>query len=285
MRRALALAALALLAGCTVGPNYRPPEAKAPPAFGEAPPDLAAQPQPDLRGWWQGYRDPELDRLIAIALQESPDIGVAAARIAEARAQLRSARAGFFPEVDATGGVNYQRFSQNSGISSLSSLFGGGASGGSGSGGGIAAPGNSIKTYSLGFDASWEPDLFGGVRRQVQGARAREAAAVLDARDAQLSLIAEIADDYLQLRTLQDRETIARAEVDRQTRNLQIMGNTAKAGLLPQGDFIRQRAQLATAQAAVGPIVAEGKARMHGIAALIGRTPDAMIAELAVPRP
>ncbi|NIJ07532.1 NodT family efflux transporter outer membrane factor (OMF) lipoprotein [Sphingomonas vulcanisoli] len=287
MRRIIALLGLGLLAGCTVGPNYRAPEVQAPPAFGEAPSELAAQPQPSLKGWWEGYRDPELDRLIAIALQEAPDVKIAAARVAEARAQVREARAGFFPTVDGTAGFNYEKFSKNAGIASLGSLFGGGGGSGRGStsGGGVTIPGGGIKTYSVGFDASWEPDLFGGARRQVESARAQEQAAEFSARDAQLSLIAEIADDYLQLRTLQDRERIARAEVDRQTRTLQIMSNTAKAGLLPQGDYVRQRAQLASAQAAVGPIVAEGKAQMHGLATLIGRTPDSLIEELTVPRP
>jgi NodT family efflux transporter outer membrane factor (OMF) lipoprotein len=292
MRRFALLPVALALAGCVVGPNYKAPEASLPPHYGETPPDLAAQPQSDLGPWWQSFGDPELDRLVALALQESPDLHVATARIAEARAQVRSARANYFPEIDATGGMNYERFSKNSGIASLASLFGGGGGSGSASGGssapstgGITTPGSAIKTYSVGFDASWEIDLFGGVTRQVQAARARAESAVWNARDAELSLIAELADAYLQLRTLQERERIARAEVDRQSRSLQIMSETAKVGLVPQGDFIRQRAQLATAQAAVGPIVAQGKAEMHSIAVLIGRTPKSLIEELAVARP
>ena len=165
---------------------------------------------------------PELERLIAIALADSPDIKTAVARIRASRAQVRIATAANLPEVDGSGGVNYQRFSKNAGLSSLASLFGGGsASGGSGSmgssnSGGIAAPGDDITVYSAGFDASWEIDLFGGTRRKIESAKAEAEAAVWNARDAQLSLIAEIADNYFQLRTLQDREHIARAEVDRQ---------------------------------------------------------------------
>jgi len=285
--RIFLLTAALALSGCVVGPDYRAPTTAPPASFGEAPPALqSATPQPDLGPWWHQFGDPELDRLIQIALVESPDIGVATARIAQARAQVRSARANYFPQVNADAGFNYQRFSKNAGLSSLASLFGGGQSGGSGpSTGGIAAPGNDIKTYSAGFDASWEIDLFGGVTRQVQGARAREESAVWNARDAELSLIAEIADAYLQLRTLQEREAIARAEVKRQQASLKIMGDTARVGLVPQGDFVRQRAQLATAQAAIGPIVAQGKGQMHAIAVLIGRTPDSLIAELAVRRP
>lgn len=288
MRRLLPLSALAL-AGCTVGPNYSEPKMPAPPGFAEA---ATQVPAPDLNGWWHAYQDPELERLIAIALAESPDIATAAARIREARAQERIAGAAYLPQVNSSAATNYQRFSKNSGLSSLASLLGGGSSGGSSGGGGsqsntggIAAPGDDITVYSAGFDASWELDLFGGVRRSVEGAKARVEAAVWNARDAQLSLIAEVVDNYLQLRTLQDREAVARAEVDRQTRRLAIMQHTAQSGLVPEGDFVRQRAGLAQAQAAVGPIVAEGKAQMHGLATLVGRTPDSLIGELAVVRP
>ena len=299
MRRHFLGAAL-LLGGCTVGPNYRPPATPVPPRFAETADADVTQPAPALAGWWQSYADPELDRLVQMGLAGSPDVAIAVARIAQARATERTARAGLFPEVNANAQTNYLRFSKNAGFSSLSSLLGGGGAGAGGSGGtggsggsgagggmagGVAPPGDSITTYAAGFDASWELDLFGGTRRQVQGARARTDAAIWGARDAQLSLIAEIADAYFQLRTLQDRERVARAEVDRQQRNLDIAENTARSGLIAQGDFIRQRADLAGAEAAVGPIVAEGKAAMHAIAVLTGQTPDTLIAELAVARP
>lgn len=303
MRSLALLAAMAgiTLAGCTVGPNYRPPEASAPARFGEAVTDT--QPAPVLSGWWHQYRDPELDRLIDTALAQSPDIAVAVARIQQARAQERVARAAYLPQVNVQAGTTYQRFSKNAGLASLASLFGGGSGGGAGgggasgggsggggsgsggSGGGISSPGSSIQTYSAGFDASWELDLFGGVTRQVEGSLARTEAAVWNARDAQLSLVAETADAYLQLRSLQEREAIARNEVARQEGNLKIAADTSRAGLIAQGDYVRQRAELASAQAAIGPIVAEGKAQMHAIAVLTGQTPDALIVELSRPRP
>ncbi len=304
-RKLLALVTPGLLAACAVGPNYRPPAASAPVRFGETPDADIGQPAPALSGWWHVYADAELDRLITLALADSPDVAIAATRIAQARAAERIARSGLFPQINAQAGANYLKFSKNAGFSSLTSLFGGGggaggttgvAGGGAGgattggstgvgTGSGIALPGDDIKTFSTGFDASWELDVFGGVQRQREGARARAEAAVFNARDAQLSLIAEVADAYFQLRMLQDRERIARAEVDREQRNLDIAQNTARAGLIAQGDFIRQRAELASAEAAVGPIVADGKAQMHAIAVLAGRTPDALIGELAVPRP
>jgi NodT family efflux transporter outer membrane factor (OMF) lipoprotein len=278
---------LSMLAGCTVGPNYRVPAVPAPVKFGETAPGQPVAPTGSLEGWWRAYNDPELNRLVDIALARGLDVKTAAARIVEARAQERVARSGLLPEVNADAQVQSQRFSKNAGLSSLASAFGGGSQGGSAGGGqsasGIALPGGFVTTYSLGFDASWELDLFGGTRRQIQSAVARTEAAVWNARDAQVSLVAEVVDDYFQIRQAQARELVARAEVQRQTRNLQIMGEHAKVGLVPEGDTIRQRAQLAQAQAAIGPLVAEGKSEMHALAVLLGRTPDSMILELSQP--
>jgi NodT family efflux transporter outer membrane factor (OMF) lipoprotein len=284
MKRLIPLLPL-LLAGCMVGPDYRAPETATPAHYGEIAADQANVPAGSIQGWWKSYNDPELNRLVDIALADGLDVKTAAARIAEARAQERVARSGLFPQVNADGGVDSERFSKNAGLSSLASAFGGGGTGGTGgsSSGGIALPGGFVTTYSLGFDASWELDIFGGTRRQVQAAQAQTEAAVWNARDAQVSLVAEVVDDYFQMRLAQAREAVARAEVDRQTRNLQIMGENAQVGLVPQGDTIRQRAQLAQAQASVGPIVAEGKSEQHAIAALLAKTPDSMILELSQP--
>lgn len=275
------------LAGCTVGPNYRAPQAPAPAKFGEIAADQPVGPTGGLDGWWKVYNDPELNKLVDMALADGLDIKTAAARIAEARAQERVARAGLLPQVNADGQVQSQRFSKNAGLSSLASAFGGGSQGGQTGGGqsasGIALPGGFVTTYSLGFDASWELDVFGGTRRQIEGAAARTEAAVWNARDAQVSLLAEVVDDYFQIRQAQAREAVARAEIARQARSLQIMGEHAQVGLVPEGDTIRQRAQVAQAQAAIGPIVAEGKSEMHALAVLLARTPDSMILELSQP--
>ena len=278
-----------MLGGCVVGPNYRTPETVPPARYGETAPDQANAQGGSVAGWWHSYSDPELDRLVDIALADGLDIKTAATRIAQARAQERVARSSLFPQLNANGQVESQRFSKNSGFSSLASALGGGQTGGTtgaggqSGGGGIALPGGFVTTYSLGFDASWELDLFGGAQRQLQGARARTEAAEWNARDAQISLIAEVVDDYFQMRLAQAREAVARDEVARQSRSLQIMGETSRVGLVPEGDTIRQRAQLAQAQASIGPIVAEGKSEMHAIAVLLGKTPDSMILELSRP--
>ena len=250
--------------------------------------DLPKAALADLAGWWKAYRDPELDRLVAIALADGIDIKTAASRIRQARTQETVARARGLPTLDATANATHIEFSKNAGLSSLASIFGGGASGGASGGtsqGGIAAPGSGITTYALGFDASWELDLFGGARRSLEGARARTEAAVWNGRDAGISLIAEVADDYLQLRLAQQRESVARAEIARQKHSLELLGDTARVGLVPEGDTIRQRAQLANAEASLEPLVAEQAVQIHAIAVLLAKAPDAMFVELSAKQP
>ena len=283
MKRAAILLGL-LASACTVGPNYAPPAMPTPPAYGE-PQSTDTRPV-DLATWWHGFGDPELDRLIAIALSDSLDIQTAASRIRQARTEVRIARAEGLPTVDAMAGDNYIKLSKNAGISSLASQFGGGSSGGGAagggtSGGGIALPGGGINTYSLGFDATWELDLFGGTRREIEGAVARVDAAVWNARDAQVTLTSEVADAYLQLRLAQNREFVARAEIARQTRSLDLLVKTARVGLVPESNFLQQRTQLAAAQATLPQILSEEHVQMHALGVLLAKAPDTLAAELS----
>jgi NodT family efflux transporter outer membrane factor (OMF) lipoprotein len=283
--RALAGSALALLAGCTVGPNYHAPTLVVPPRFVEAAPVSAATPPPP-EDWWTAFNDPELDRLIQIALAESPDIQSAESRVRQARLGVASARAQLLPQLDAQGNVTNLNFSKNAGVSQLASLFGGGggSSGGSNSGG-IAIPGGGITTYAVGFDASWELDVFGGTRRKIESARASAEQAQWSARDATLSLIAEIASQYFQLRVLQQREQVVRAQIANQSRSGKITGETTQVGLVPGGEDQRVRSQTATVQATVDPVLVDERIQIHALAVLLGRDPAAMIDELAVVRP
>ena len=271
MRRFLPLL---LLAGCTVGPNYRPPEVKAPAAFVEAQPAVADP--VELATWWRSFRDPVLDGLVARALEHSPDIYTATSRVRQARLQEVIAGAANKPTLDATAGATHIELSKNAGFSSLIEQFsgGGGSSGGGGAPGGVALPGSGITTYSLGFDASWEIDLFGGGRRQVEAARARTAAAVWTARDAAVTLASEVASTYFQLRLDQLQIDVLKDELRRQNRALEISGNTAKAGMVPQNDVTRQRASITSIEARIAPLQADATAQVHALAVLLGTSPE-----------
>lgn len=295
MRRAIApLLGLLAAAGCTVGPNYRAPTPEAPAAFA-GPQWTGPAPEIDLAHWWTAFHDPELERLIAIGMAQAPDLQTAASRVRQARLQIVAARAQGLPEISAAGsGLYAKSHSVDRGnIDNLVDRIVGDRGGQSGSASGAAdASGidggsipTSIKSLSAGFDASWTLDIFGGVRRGVEAARASTEAAEWDARDARIMLAGEIARDYLSMRSYQLQAQVAIAEVDRQSRSLQLIGHTAQVGLTPEGDTTRQRAQLASSRAQIAPLQAQALTQIHAIATLIGMMPQQMIDELKIERP
>jgi NodT family efflux transporter outer membrane factor (OMF) lipoprotein len=272
LRRILVLAATLLAGACTVGPNYKPATPPVPAAF--------AGPQPtadaggvDLVRWWQAYNDPELTRLIAIGLRQAPDLQTAASRLRQARLQIIEARAQGMPTVDGSArATDYTLLPLGS--SDLGKLLGT-----------TSPPPNNLALFSAGFDARWELDLFGGVRRQVEAARAQEEAAQWNLRDAQVSLAAEIAADYLQMRGLQAQARIQQFEADRQARAGSLLAHTAQVGLAPQSNEIRQNTQIDQARAQVSPLQAQAGMMMHALAALVGEQPETLIPELDTATP
>ncbi len=274
---------MAALAGCTVGPNYRAASVPTPPAYAEAHPAAAGELPAK---WWAALGDPVLSGLIERGLAQNLDLAAAASRVRQARLSVRGARSGLFPTVNATSEAQRTKISKNGGFGQIASSFGGSGGGGGGSGGGgsgaLGAPGSVFDIYSVGFDASWELDLFGGVRRQLEGARARVESAEWGRRDRAVSIAAEIADDYYQLRVLQRRAAIARAELARERRTLGIIEARGHAGLTPGSDITRQRAQMSVAEASLGPIEAEGRALVHALGILVGGTPETLLDVFAV---
>ncbi|MFL6749424.1 MAG: TolC family protein, partial [Sphingomicrobium sp.] len=244
MKRA-ALAAL-LLAGCTVGPDYAQPQMAVPATYLEAPTGAQAE----LDRWWIGFGDVQLNVLVDRALDQNLDIEMAAARIRESRAQERVAGAGGSPQVAAEASVTRQRISENA----IPLPPGPG----SGSGAGIfGLPGEEFTTWRAGFDASWEIDLFGRTRREVEAAKARTGAAIWNRRDAQVSVAAEVASAYFRLRTLQGRIANAEAELARQQRFEQLVEARAHGGLVTGQDLEQQRSERAAAAAEIPQLRAQ----------------------------
>ena len=223
MTRGLLLAG-ALLAGCTVGPNYHSPAISTPEHYAEAQ-DSGGPSDAELAGWWSGFGDPQLSDLVNRALAQNLDVEMAAARIREARAREIVAGAARLPEVDAQGSVARQRISENAIPVPPGS--------GSGGGGTFGLPGSEFTTFRVGFDASWELDLFGKTRRSVEAARARTGAAIWNRRDLQVTIAAEVVSAYLTLRTVQHRIANAEAELARQQRFEQLVAARTRAGWLP----------------------------------------------------
>jgi NodT family efflux transporter outer membrane factor (OMF) lipoprotein len=262
----------AVLAGCTVGPNYSRPDTPVPPAYAE--PHAATAPSDaELASWWSGFRDPKLDELVNRAVAQNLDVEGAAARIREARAQERVAGAAASPQVSANASVTEQRISEHA----IPAPPGGGQGGNAG----FALPGTEFTTWRAGFDASWEIDLFGKTRRSIEAAQARTAAAIWNLRDLQVTAAAEVASAYLQLRTLQQRIAIAEAEVAREERALELVSARVRGGLVTGQDLEQQKSQLASAKAAIPPLKAEANAQIHKIGVLTGAPPETLIADLS----
>lgn len=268
-------AAAVMIGGCTVGPNYTPPEVavpdrfssvKGPPGDGITPLDIskpAAEPErapvADLRTWWRGFQDPTLDRLIDRAVAGNLDLRVAEARIREARALLGIERSGWFPTLDARGTVTRSRQSQppgGTGRSSESTL------------------------WVAGFDAGWEIDVFGGTRRAVEAARADLDATVEDRNAVLVSLLAEVATNYVTLRGVQQQLRISFDNIESQRQTLALNEARFAAGITSEFDVSRARAQVAAFEATVPTLrIAEANA-IHRLAVLIGQAPGALKAEL-----
>ncbi|AOI68970.1 efflux transporter outer membrane subunit [Burkholderia ubonensis] len=258
---AVAFATAVLLAGCAVGPDYHRPDTPMPAAFKEAPAGWkVAQPADgaDRGAWWRVYGDPQLDTLIDKLNASNQTIAQSAAAYRQARALVAEARAAYFPTVGLTASGSRSRTPRASLSSGSSSSFGGGSSG---------SIGNS---YSVGLDASWEPDLWGKVSRTVGAQRAGEAAAAADLANARLSQQATLAQAYFQLRTADALQKLLDDTVASYARSLQLTQNRYAQGVAARADVIQAQTQLQSAQAAA---IDNGVARAqyeHAIATLIG---------------
>jgi outer membrane protein, multidrug efflux system len=286
MKARLPLLLSLLLCGCTVGPNYTMPNLQTPPGFGElprsakdAPLSLPLASQADLSQWWKQIPDPELQSLIEEALRSNLDLMTAASRVREAREQEIIAGAPGLPQIDA----NAVGAHVHSGSNPLAGLLGGssgGSSGGSGGSGSRQSGGIDTDLYSLGFDATWEIDVFGRIRRGVEAARANTESAVWQMRDGEVSLTAEVANDYLTLRSIQARIAVINAQVSAERGVVNLVSARARAGFVTQLDVNQQVTLAQNTAAEIPELEAQIRAQEHAIAILLARAPEAMTAEL-----
>jgi NodT family efflux transporter outer membrane factor (OMF) lipoprotein len=278
----------AALAACTVGPNYHTPETPTPPAYSEQAAGVTGA-TPDLTAWWGQFNDPTLTSLVTRAMAGNLDIATAVSKIREARQQEVIAGAAGLPQLGATANVNNTHLSRNAGFSQLAGAFGGGQSSGGSQGGstsgtqGIGLPGTDFSTYSAGFDASWEFDLFGGTRRSVEAARGRAEAQAWSLRDTEVSVAGETAVDYLSLRSLQRQIAVAQGEAQRQQQLLELVASRRAAGFATELDVSQQRTSLSGAQAQIPGLEAQARGEIHALGVLLGQPPEALSAELTPP--
>ena len=274
-----------LLSGCVVGPNYRAP---APVELGVpadyAPPVTrpsasASESTPDLAAWWQQFHDPLLTRLIARATAGNLQIAQSAARLAQAREARVQARGDLLPTVNGSAGVT-ENVTHGGGSSIV-------VGGGNGSPGTVVTTGGSSTStqLSLGGDASWQADLFGGLRRSLQAARADEAAAGFDLAGVRTSIAGEVATNYIDARLAQARLGVARSTLSTQDDNLQIARWRVQAGLVSSLDVEQARAQRAQTAASIPSLETSYLQAVARLGTLIGEAPGALRADMESPGP
>ena len=291
------LAVLLAISGCTVGPDYKPPQRKMPSGWGE----LAATTQPttqpsaasshpaNLVSWWRTFNDPTLDHLVQRAIQFSPDLRSARARVRQARAQRGVVAADLFPTVNTLGSYNRSKGSKNAFGGFSGGSFGGPTSQPSTGGtsgnqsGAFSAFGFGVEQdlYQVGFDASWEIDVFGGNRRALEAASADIQASVENQRDVYVSLLAEVAANYVQLRGFQREAAIARENLQSQRESLDLTRARVQAGLGTDLDVAQAQSQVATTEATIPTLETQARQAIHQLSILLGQDPMALAGELS----
>ncbi len=247
---ALSLVALvALVAACAVGPDYVRPSLDVPAAYKETGPWKTAEPQPadSSQPWWEAYRDPTLSGLMRDAERANQNIRQAEAQYRQARAIADAARAGLWPGIGVNAGIQRAR-SNSTGV----------------------RVGN---TDGVGLQASWEPDLWGSVRRSIESGEAGAQASADDLAAAHLSIQSALAQDYLQLRVTDQLSALYASTTEAYARALKLTRAQHNAGVALLSDVALAESQLTTAQAQAVDLDVQRAQLEHAIAVLTGRAP------------
>ena len=226
--------------------------------FAGAEPDVYTNRQTQIE-FWKQFDDPTLDQLVSDSLSANHDLRIALGQLVQARALRNQSKFDLAPTVTASGGYSQQRTPAVE--DPYSGPFGGAYT---------------TKLYNAGFDATWELDLFGGVRRNIQARNAELQGEVANLHDAQVSVIAEVARNYFELRGEQTQLAVARANVENQQQVLQLAEAERTAGRGTDLDVARAQAQLSTTLSTIGPLEAAVARSIHRLGVLTGREPDAL---------
>ncbi len=257
----LAIVSILFTLGCTVGPRYKRPTAQAPDTWkGEGPWEAAAPKDAIPKGtWWQIFHDPDLDQLEQQLLQANQSLTAAQDRLSQARAQARIASSAYFPEVAVDPSGQRQRISGNRPLS------------------GSTVPLTPVtqNVFTVPFSVSYELDLFGRVRRNLEAANASLQGSAADLENVRLVLTAELAADYYNLRELDREAGVVRESVEIEQKGLDLINHRHEGGVA-NGLELAQQAALLDATATQLQLVLQQRAQFeHAIAVLVGRSASA----------
>jgi NodT family efflux transporter outer membrane factor (OMF) lipoprotein len=248
-----------------VGPNYQPPQAVVPPSYHQQPGAGGTSTDVAVGNWWSTLNDPGLTSLIDRAVRANLDLKIASSRVLEARAARRVTRADLLPTIASNNSIERVRGLNVGGSSLLLPI--------------------ETNVFQFGFDSSWEIDLFGGRRRALEAATADVAAIAEARRDTLISLLAEVARNYSELRGFQRRLEITNRNITLQQDSLHLTRVRAEAGLGTQLDVERQTAQLDSTRSLVPSLEAAEIETIHRLGVLLGEEPGTLLGELMQSKP
>lgn len=229
---------------------------------------IAIQEPLQVEQWWTTFNDPVLDSLVRRAVQSNLNVLLATQRIRQERASLGVAKAGFWPTINANGSLTHS-FSAASGHSVTTA------------GGTVQTNGaHTVDLWQAGFDAAWELDIFGGVRRNIESSQATYEASIEDRRDVLVTLLGELATDYMQLRGDQQQVVIAQENLAAQVHSLDVTRKKQQAGTTTGLDVANAEAQVATTRSQIVGFESLAQQQVYAISVLLGEEPVALLAEL-----
>jgi NodT family efflux transporter outer membrane factor (OMF) lipoprotein len=260
VRWTLLLSTAVALTACEVGPNYHRPPAETPPAFKETAGWTPAQPADgvDRGDWWTVFNDPLLNQLEAQVSVSNQTLAADLAAYNEAHDVVAQDRAALFPTFDLTGSATESKHGGGSQVTSS---------------GQVVQGSSAISDYSVELGASWAPDVWGKIRREVEGAKANAQASYADLANARLSAQSTLAADYLELRLLDAQKVVLTKTAEAYQKSLTVTRNQYRAGTVSRGNMLQAETTLDNAQASLTDLDAQRTASEHAIAVLIGKPP------------
>ena len=266
--RPFAIFAALLLSGCfAVGPDYEPPKIPVPQQWSETTTATGDQ----LDKWWKTFNDPVLDNLIREAIASNLNLKLALERVKDARVLRTATIAAGLPSLDAKSSIS-RRFNNTSSPTSQT--------GTSSAGGGFGIGNQLINIFQMGFDAQWELDFFGGVRRAVEAADATIDVEVENSRDVLVTLLGEVARNYIELRANQRLVAITRENLHAQQETQELTQIRQQTGLASMLEVTQAQAQAATTEAQLPNYETAVKQSIHALSVLLGKEPGALAVRL-----
>ncbi|GAB6142256.1 multidrug efflux RND transporter outer membrane subunit OprN [Methylosoma difficile] len=258
------LGACLALSACAVGPDYQPPQTVAPKQFANASADGMTSKSVEIR-WWEKFADKTLNDLVNDGLRANPDLRIATANLREARAARQLSQFDFYPTV--TMSASEKSMLRSKGIF-----------------GGTTNP-SSFDLLNTGFDATWELDFFGRIRRSVETQTAEMESFDAQRRDVIVSLVAELARNYFELRGTQHQLSVARKNADNQAATLKYTQARLNGGQGTALDTARAEEQLNSTLAIIPPLESSVRRSIHHLSVLVGKAPEQLYGNLETDAP